>query len=126
MGAIELKFQGTFNKSDYLQEFSCGICQQYITEQDISKGNYRLWVSDYANEVEKDETLGMSGGGGVISLFLHICVCACLEKDIKSNLKKYQLKTEPISEKGLDQENQEPQEEKLSPKRIKRKKITYG
>ncbi|CAG8459709.1 6982_t:CDS:2, partial [Racocetra persica] len=53
--AVELKFQGTFNKSDYLQEFSCGICQQYITEQDICQSNYRLYVSDYANEVEKDE-----------------------------------------------------------------------
>ncbi|CAG8508076.1 22669_t:CDS:2 [Racocetra persica] len=51
MGAVELKFQGTFNKSDYLQEFSCGICQQYITEQDICQSNYRLYVSDYANEV---------------------------------------------------------------------------
>jgi len=42
MGAVELKFSGTFNKSDYLQEFSCGFCQQYITEQDILKGNYHL------------------------------------------------------------------------------------
>jgi hypothetical protein len=55
MGAVELKFQGTFNKSDYLQDFSCGICQQTITEQDICQSNYRLYVSDYANEVEKDE-----------------------------------------------------------------------
>src|SRR5215216_3538693 len=55
MASIELKFQGTFNKSDYLSEFSCGICQQYLTEQDISKGNYRLYVSDYANEVDKEE-----------------------------------------------------------------------
>jgi len=46
MVAVELKFSGTFNKSDYLKEFSCGICQQAITEQDISKGNYRLYVSD--------------------------------------------------------------------------------
>ena len=54
MGAVELKFQGTFNKSDYLQEFSCAYCQQYITEQDILRGNYRLYVSDYANEVDKE------------------------------------------------------------------------
>ena len=53
MSSIELKFQGTFNKSDYLKEFSCGYCQHYITEQDIGQGNYRLYVSDYANEVEK-------------------------------------------------------------------------
>ena len=55
MGAVELKFQGTFNKSDYLKEFFCAYCQQYLTEQDISKGNYRLYVSDYANEVDKEE-----------------------------------------------------------------------
>jgi len=55
MASIELKFQGTFNKSDYLKEFSCVGCQQSITEQDILKGNYRLYVSDYANEVDKEE-----------------------------------------------------------------------
>ena len=55
MATIELKFQGTFNKSEYLQEFTCSGCQQSITEQDISTGNYRLWVSDYANEVGKEE-----------------------------------------------------------------------
>ena len=57
MGAVELKFQGTFNKSDYLKEFFCGSCQQAITEQDILKSNYRLYVSDYANEISKDEFL---------------------------------------------------------------------
>ena len=55
MAAVELKFQGTFNNSDYLKEFSCGSCQQAITEQDICQGNYRLYVSDYANEVDKEE-----------------------------------------------------------------------
>ena len=55
MSSIELKFSGTFNKSDYLKEFSCGYCQHYLTEQDISKGDYRLYVSDYANEVSKDD-----------------------------------------------------------------------
>ena len=55
MGAVELKFQGTFNNSDYLQEFSCAYCQHYLTEQDISQGNYRLYVSDYANDISKSE-----------------------------------------------------------------------
>ncbi|CAG8736646.1 7263_t:CDS:1, partial [Ambispora leptoticha] len=55
MAVIELKFSGTFAKTDYLQEFSCVGCQHYLTEQDISKGNYRLYVSDYANEVSKEE-----------------------------------------------------------------------
>jgi len=54
MASIELKFSGTFAKTDYLKEFSCIGCQQYITEQDILKGNYRLYVSDYANEVDKE------------------------------------------------------------------------
>jgi hypothetical protein len=55
MASIELKFQGTFNKSDYLSEFSCGCCQRYLSQKDISQGNYRLYVSDYANEVSKDD-----------------------------------------------------------------------
>jgi hypothetical protein len=55
MASIELKFSGTFNNSDYLQEFSCGYCQQAITEQDISQDNYRLYVSDYANDLEREE-----------------------------------------------------------------------
>ena len=64
MASIELKFSGTFNKSDYLKEFSCIGCQHYLTEQEISKGNYRLYVSDYANDLEKEvffsERLGRS------------------------------------------------------------------
>ena len=55
MTSIELKFSGTFNKSDYLKDFSCGYCQRYLSERDISQGNYRLYVSDYANEVNKDD-----------------------------------------------------------------------
>ena len=55
MASIELKFSGTFNKSDYLQEFSCVSCQQYLSKKDISQGNYRLYVSDYANGVDKEE-----------------------------------------------------------------------
>ena len=54
MSAIELKFSGTFNNSDYWKEFFCAYCQHYLTEQDIAKGNYRLYVSDYANEVGKE------------------------------------------------------------------------
>ena len=55
MATVELKFQGTFNKSDYLKEFACAYCQHYLTEQDVLKSNYRLYVSDYANEVDKEE-----------------------------------------------------------------------
>ena len=66
MASIELKFQGTFNNSDYLQEFSCGSCQCYITEYDISQGNYRLWVSDYANDLEKEEFISAYSGQKLI------------------------------------------------------------
>ncbi|CAJ0746960.1 20993_t:CDS:2 [Entrophospora sp. SA101] len=55
MASIELKFSGTFQKDDYLKDFSCGYCQQYLSKKDISQGNYRLYVSDYANEVNKDD-----------------------------------------------------------------------
>jgi hypothetical protein len=55
MASIELKFSGTFQKDDYLKDFSCVGCQQYLSEQDISQSNYRLYVSDYANEVDKEE-----------------------------------------------------------------------
>jgi len=55
MASIELKFSGTFQKDDYLKEFSCAYCQHYLTEQDILKGNYRLYVSDYANDLQKEE-----------------------------------------------------------------------
>ena len=55
MASIELKFSGTFQKDDYLKDFPCGSCQQYLSEKDISTGNYNLWVSDYANEVSKDD-----------------------------------------------------------------------
>ena len=56
MATIELKFSGTFNKSDYLKEFCCPYCDKFITDQDISENNYRLWVSDYANEITKSES----------------------------------------------------------------------
>jgi len=55
MASIELKFSGTFQKDNYLQEFTCAYCQHYLTEQDICQGNYRLYVSDYVNEVGKEE-----------------------------------------------------------------------
>jgi len=55
MGAELLKFDGTFEKDQYLKDFQCPQCQQTISEQDIAEKNYNLWVSDYANEVEKSE-----------------------------------------------------------------------
>ena len=54
MGAELLKFTGTFEKSNYLKDFQCPQCQQYLTEEDIATKNYQLWVSDYANELTKD------------------------------------------------------------------------
>ncbi len=58
MGAVELKFSGFFEKYDYLKDFQCPQCRQYISEEDIEKKNYMLWVSDYANELTKERSLG--------------------------------------------------------------------
>jgi hypothetical protein len=42
MGAVELKFHGTFAKDNYLKDFQCPQCQQPISEQDIAQKNYTL------------------------------------------------------------------------------------
>ena len=55
MGAVELKFDGTFAKDQVLKDFSCWQCKQAISEQDISQKNYQLWVSDYANDISRSE-----------------------------------------------------------------------
>ena len=57
MSAVELKFNGLFEKSDYLKDFECSNCDKFITDDDIEKSNYILWVSDYANEVKKEQFL---------------------------------------------------------------------
>jgi hypothetical protein len=57
MGATELKFNGTLESSSYLKDFECSHCDKFITESDIEKSNYRLLVSDYANEVKKEQFL---------------------------------------------------------------------
>ena len=71
MASIELKFSGTFAKTNYLKEFSCGFCQQYITELDISQGNYRLYVSDYANDLNKEEFFSARLGRNLTSYGLN-------------------------------------------------------
>jgi len=42
MGAVELKFDGTFAKDNYLKDFRCPNCRQCISEQDITEKNYNL------------------------------------------------------------------------------------
>jgi hypothetical protein len=42
MGAVELKFAGTFAKDQFLKDFRCPQCQQAISEQDVSEKNYQL------------------------------------------------------------------------------------
>lgn len=54
MGTEILKFNGTFVKDHYLTEFTCPNCQQAITDQDLEPKNYRLIVSDHANEISKE------------------------------------------------------------------------
>ena len=55
MSTVELKFEGTLESSNYLKDFQCANCNNYITDQDISENNYQLLVSDYANEVKKEQ-----------------------------------------------------------------------
>ena len=57
MSAIELKFEGILESSSYLKDFQCSSCNHYISDQDISENNYKLLVSDYANEVKKESFL---------------------------------------------------------------------
>ena len=55
MGAELLKFTGFFDNRELLKDFRCSNCQQAISEQDIQQKNYQLWVSDYANGIDKSE-----------------------------------------------------------------------
>ena len=57
MSAIELKFNGLLERSNYLKDFQCSHCNQFITDNDIEEKNYHLLVSDYANEVNKENLL---------------------------------------------------------------------
>ena len=40
MGAVELKFSGSFERSKYLKDFQCSYCDKFITDKDISENNY--------------------------------------------------------------------------------------
>ena len=42
MGAVELKFNGSFERSQYLKDFQCPYCDKFINDKDISENNYRL------------------------------------------------------------------------------------
>jgi len=42
MGAVELKFNGSFERSEHLKDFQCPYCDRFITDKDISENNYRL------------------------------------------------------------------------------------
>jgi len=42
MGAVGLKFNGTFAKDQVLKDFQCPQCRQFLTEKDISEKNYQL------------------------------------------------------------------------------------
>jgi len=55
MSTVELKFEGTFESSNYLKDFQCVNCNHYLSDKDIAESNYSLWVSDYSNELSRDE-----------------------------------------------------------------------
>ena len=65
MGAVELKFSGSFERSSYLKDWQCPYCDKSITDNDISENNYRLWVSDYANEITRSESTFVGSVYGV-------------------------------------------------------------
>ncbi|RHZ35782.1 hypothetical protein [endosymbiont GvMRE of Glomus versiforme] len=56
MGTINLDIKYlTFQKKEILKDFDCVDCRTGITDKDIEDNNFILGVSDYANEITKDE-----------------------------------------------------------------------
>ena len=53
MSSIPIEFNGTFEASELLTNFSCRECQQAITANDITQKNYLLYVSNQANEIQQ-------------------------------------------------------------------------
>ena len=53
MSSIPIEFNGNFERSELLTNFSCRECQQAITASDIVQNNYLLYVSNQANEVQQ-------------------------------------------------------------------------
>ncbi|KLL04180.1 MAG: hypothetical protein MRECE_2c061 [Mycoplasmataceae bacterium CE_OT135] len=56
MGTELLKltnYTGFEKGENYLQDFQCSDCGLFINDKDIKQRNYQLWVSDYANDINK-------------------------------------------------------------------------
>ena len=53
MSSIPLNFQGSFDQSELLTNFTCWECKLPISESDIAQKNYLLYVSNQANEVQQ-------------------------------------------------------------------------
>jgi hypothetical protein len=53
MSSIPLEFNGSFEQVELLTNFICQKCKFPLSENDIAKNNYLLYVSNYANEVQQ-------------------------------------------------------------------------
>jgi hypothetical protein len=52
MSALPLEFNGSFEHSELLTNFTCWNCKSPISENDIEKKNYVLYVSNHSNEIQ--------------------------------------------------------------------------
>ena len=55
MGTTLLRFDGLLANSQFLKDFTCPNCQQPFTEQAIQAKNYVFGVSDYSNQLNKEQ-----------------------------------------------------------------------
>jgi len=44
MGAVELKFSGSFERSSYLKEFSCPYCDKPISDKEHFRKYYNIRI----------------------------------------------------------------------------------
>ena len=53
MSSIPIEFNGSFDQSELLTNFTCWKCKLPISESDIVQKNYLLYVSNQANEIQQ-------------------------------------------------------------------------
>ena len=53
MSSIPLEFNGSLEQTELLTNFSCHKCKFPISESDVEKKNYVLYVSNHSNEIQQ-------------------------------------------------------------------------